>query len=105
MQTYVMMTRLDHGKLDVPKTLEHLENEVKDRIKESLGNDGFEWVASYALGGPYDYMDIFRAEDNDAAIKVSTIVRTFGHAQSEVWPATDWGHFKEMARSLPSGHA
>ena len=105
MQTYVMMTRLDHGSLNVPKTLEDLEHDVKERIKESLGEKGLEWVASYAVGGPYDYMDIFRTEDNDAAIKVSTIVRTFGHATSEIWPATDWGHFKDITRSLPSGHA
>jgi uncharacterized protein with GYD domain len=58
-------------------------------------------MASYAMSGPYDYMDIFQADDNDAAIKISTIVRTFGHAHSEVWPATDWAHFKEMARTLP----
>ncbi|SCZ53100.1 GYD domain-containing protein [Thiohalomonas denitrificans] len=105
MQTYVMMTRLNHSVLDAPENLENLEHQVKERIQESLGADGLEWVASYAVGGPYDYMDVFRAADNDAAIKVSTIVRTFGHAQSEIWPAADWGHFKEMTRDLPGGHA
>ncbi len=104
MQTYVMMTRLAHGALNSPGNLDNLEHEVKARISSALDGN-IKWVASYAVSGPYDYMDIFEAADNDAALKLSTIVRTFGHAHSEVWPATDWAHFKEMARNLPQAGA
>lgn len=102
MQTYVMMTRLAHETLQSPDNLDTLENQVKQHIQSAL-NGGVQWMASYAMSGPYDYMDIFQVADNDAAIKISTIVRTFGHAHSEVWPATEWARFKEMARALPHG--
>ena len=59
-----------------------------------------EWVGSYAVLGPYDYVDIFHAPNLDTATKVSTIVRTYGHAQTETWAATEWDHFKEVVRSV-----
>jgi hypothetical protein len=31
---------------------------------------------------------------------VSAIVRTYGHAQTETWAATEWDHFKEVVRSV-----
>lgn len=51
--------------------------------------------------GPYDYLDIFKAPDIAAATKVATAVRTFGHANTEVWGATEWEEFKELVRYLP----
>ena len=38
-----------------------------------------------------------------AAVKVSTIVRTFGHAHTEIWPATEWKRFKELVHDLAGG--
>jgi hypothetical protein len=39
--------------------------------------------------------------DMATAAKVSTIVRTFGHAHTEIWPAIEWQSFKEVIRHLP----
>src|SRR5579883_2375943 len=50
--------------------------------------------------GPCDYLDIFRARDVETATKVSTLVRTFGHAHTEIWTATEWDRFKEIVRGL-----
>jgi hypothetical protein len=46
-------------------------------------------------------MDRIRAE----CMKVATIIRTFGHAQTEIWPATKWSAYKQMVRDLPAGEA
>jgi hypothetical protein len=48
---------------------------------------------SYILLGRYDAVDIFRAPDNQTASKVAVIIRSFGHATTEVLPATSWSDF------------
>jgi uncharacterized protein with GYD domain len=103
MPSFVMLTRLCHGSLRSPAALEELERQVMDRIRAECAD--VQWSASYAVLGPYDYVDIFEAPDNDAAMKVATIIRTFGHAQTEIWPATEWQAYKQMVRGLPAAEA
>ena len=103
MATFIMLTRLAHGAIRSPEELEKLEKEVMKRIEEGLAGGQVKWLANYAVLGPYDYLDIFEAPDIDAAMKVSAIVRTLGHAHTEVWAATEWKRFKEIVRGLPSG--
>ena len=98
MATFIMLTRLSHGALKSPKGLEELERQVADRISAECPE--VEWSASYATLGPYDYVDIFQTPDIESATKVATIIRTFGHAQTETWAATDWQRFKEIAREI-----
>lgn len=101
MPTFVMVTRLAHGSLRSPSALEDLERQVMDRVRTEC--PGLEWRANLAVLGPYDYVDVFEAPDNDTAMKAATIVRTTGHALAEVWPAKDWTAYKEMVRSLHAG--
>jgi uncharacterized protein with GYD domain len=96
-----MLTRLSPDALRSPKSLEELEKEVMDRIRSEC--PGVEWIHNFAILGPYDYLDIFQAPDVDMAFKVATLIRTYGHAQTEVWTATEWGKFKDMVRHLPGG--
>lgn len=99
MATFVMMTRLAHGALKSPKDLQDLEFRVKQRIHNDA--PAVSWAGSYALLGPYDYLDVFHAPDIETAMRVATIIRTFGHAHTEVWAATEWSRFKEMLHHLP----
>jgi uncharacterized protein with GYD domain len=99
MPTFIMLTRLAHGALQSPSSLENLEREVMERVRAECPE--VDWSASYAVLGPCDYLDIFTAPDNNTATKVATIIRTFGHAQTEVWAATEWQEFKELVRYLP----
>lgn len=99
MATFIMMTRLTHGALSSPSSLENLEREVMERIRVDCPD--VKWSVSYAVLGPYDYLDIFEAPDIDTATKVATIIRTFGHATTEIWGATEWARFKELVRYLP----
>jgi len=99
MSDYIMLTRLAPAALESPKTLEELEKRVMERIRSECPQ--VEWVHNYAVLGPYDYLDVFRAPDLDTAFKVATIIRSFGHAHTEVWGATQWAAYKELVRDLP----
>jgi uncharacterized protein with GYD domain len=98
MPTFIMLTRLSPEAVRSPKTLEDLERQAMERVRKECPD--VEWAASYAILGPCDYLDIFRAKDIETATKVSTLVRTFGHANTEIWTATEWDRFKEIVRTL-----
>jgi uncharacterized protein with GYD domain len=100
MSTFVMLTRLDAEAVRTPKTVEVLEQQAMRRVRKECPK--VEWVGSYAALGPYDYVDIFRAIDIETATKVSALIRSFGHAHTEIWPVTEWARFKEMMRTLPA---
>ncbi len=99
MQTFVMLTRVSPESLRSPHLIEVLERQTMTAVRAEC--PAVEWVASYALLGPYDYLDVFRAPDVQTATKVSTLVRIAGHAHTEVWGATEWSAFKAMVRELP----
>lgn len=99
MPTFVMLTRLGHDSLKNPRSMETLGDQVGEHIKREC--PGVHWERSLAVLGATDYVDIFSAPDNVAAAKVATIVRSFGHATTEVWPAMDWRDFKKLLHELP----
>ena len=99
MPTFIMLTRLSHQALSTPSSLENLSHEIAERIRADCPD--VDWKASYVILGPADYLDIFTAPDIEAATRVATIIRTFGHATTEIWAATEWEKFTEMMRYLP----
>jgi len=97
--TFVMLTRLSPQALKSPRSLEELEGRVMERIRSECPK--VEWVYNLAVLGPYDYVDVFRAPDTETAFKVATLIRTFGHAHTEIWTGLEWARFKDMVRALP----
>ena len=98
MQTFIMLTRLAGTVLQSPRSLEELEHRAMQHVRQSCPD--VQWLGSYAVLGPCDYVDIFKAPDVDTASKVSALLRTYGHAQTEIWAATEWAHFKDLVRSI-----
>jgi uncharacterized protein with GYD domain len=99
MPTFIMLTRLNPDAVRSPRGLEQLEREAMKRVREECPD--VEWLNSYAILGPCDYLDIFIANDIETAARVSALIRTFGHANTEIWTATEWDRFKSLVRSLP----
>jgi hypothetical protein len=98
MQTFAMLTRLEPDGLQSPTAVEDLEHRVMEHVRVACPTA--QWIGSYAVCGPYDYLDLFRAQDLDDATKISAIVRSYGHAHTELWPLTEWSHFKTVIHEL-----
>ena len=98
MATFIMLTRLSHQALKSPSSLETLSHEVMERIRKD--SPEVEWKQSYVVLGPADYLDIFTAPDIEAAMKVAAVIRTFGHATTEVWGATEWDNFVKLVSPM-----
>lgn len=99
MPIYAMLTRVSPDALGDPAAYERLERGVVERIRTDCPE--VDWILNLAVLGPYDYLDVFRAPDNETAMKVSVIVRSRGHAHVEVWAAEEWHRFKGLMDELP----
>ena len=93
-----MLTRVDPEVLR-PHSLETLEKGAVDAIAKQCPE--VKWLSSYAVLGPYDYVDVFEAPDNETAAKVSTPSARTG-ARTRDWPATEWRKFKAMIQAMPA---
>ncbi len=83
-------------------------NLVKDRkkqgekflklVKEKVSN--VKWIAHYAILGPYDFIDIFEADNEHEAAKVSLLSRTAGAVFAESWTAIKYTEFLKLVEDL-----
>ncbi len=98
MQTYVLMTKLS------PEVSSHMDERAKlgrswlGQVKDKCPDVKF--IAHYALLGQYDFMDIFEADDEESAAKVSMISRSNGAFQAESWIAIPYKRYLEMSKEI-----
>ncbi len=98
MATYIMLTKLSAEAVKDPRSIEQLGKDVTQKLKAQVPQAN--WLASYSLLGPYDYLDIFEAPDERSASQAALIVRTFGHATTETWTAIPWDRFLGLVREI-----
>jgi uncharacterized protein with GYD domain len=89
-----MLTKLDPRSVKKPQDLRGLEVEVKQRLEKELPQ--VKWTLNCAVLGPVDYLDVFDAPDAEAAAKVAMIIRSYGHATTELWTLVPWEKFKNL---------
>ena len=99
MPLFVLLTRISTGAIHQPRSFDTLERHVIDRVRAECPEA--KWVNNYAVMGPWDYLDVFDAPDVATAMRVSVLVRTYGHAHTEVWPAMHWSDFRTITRAMP----
>jgi uncharacterized protein with GYD domain len=100
MATYILLTKLSPEATKDFKALDKLGKDVTEKIRRDVPEA--QWKASYSILGPYDYLDLFEAPNEEVAARVSAIIRTFGHATTETWLATPYDRFIEMVKNMPS---
>lgn len=98
MPRYILLTKLSPAS-------------IGDSIsRESIGRDWFEtvkikcpevhWVDHYALLGPYDFMDIYDAPNEEVAAKVSMITMSKGAVKAESMLAIPYKRYLEIMKEL-----
>ena len=98
MQTFVLMTKLAPEMSKKIKDQEKLGRVWLDQVKEKCPEVNF--VAHYALLGPYDYLDIYEAPNEEIAAKVSLISLQTGAFQAESWVAIPYKRFIELTGEI-----
>ena len=98
MQTYVLMTKL------APDASKHLKDQARqgrlwlEKVNEKCPEVNF--IAHYALLGPYDFLDIYEAPSEETAAKVSLISLQSGAFLAESWVAIPYKRFVELAKEV-----
>jgi uncharacterized protein with GYD domain len=98
MATYVLMTKLGIEGTRDPRGRKRAGQEWKARVEKVC--PGIRWIAHYALLGPYDFMDIYEAPGDDAAMRVSLLSRELGAVRAESWPAMEYERFLPIAADV-----
>jgi uncharacterized protein with GYD domain len=98
MQTFVLMTKLAPEMSKQVKDQEKLGRVWLEQVKEKCPQVKF--IAHYALLGPYDFLDIYEAPDEETAAKVSLISLKSGAFAAESWVAIPYKRFVELVEEI-----
>ncbi len=89
MATYVLLTNLtDEGR----KTIRSRPERIREVNKEIAGMGG-KLVAQYAVLGPYDFVNIVEAPNNEAIARIGVELGSRGTLQLMTLPAIDVENF------------
>ena len=96
MPIYILATKLQNPDL-VKKRKEQGEKWLK-LVREKIPD--IKWIAHYAILGPYDFLDIYEAPNEETASKVSMISLSGGATAAESWTAIPYKKFLKLTKDL-----
>jgi uncharacterized protein with GYD domain len=71
------------------KTLKHRPERIKEVDKEVRDRFGIKILAQYAVMGPYDFVNIIEAPDNDTVVKMALELGSRGTIRTLTMPAIE----------------
>lgn len=98
MPTYVLLTKLSTELTKDLKKRAEIGRKWIARVRKNCPEVKF--IAHYALLGPYDFLDIYEAPNEDAAAKVSMISLSGGATAAESWTAIPYKKFLKITEDL-----
>ena len=98
MPVFVMLTTLtDEG----AKTLKNKPERIKEVDEEVTSKFGVKIIAQYAVMGPYDFVNIIEAPDNDTVVKMAIELNSRGSIRTLTMPAIDIDTLIKDLKELP----
>lgn len=86
MPVFVMLTTLTE---EGAKTLKNKPSRIKEVDREVMERFGVKILAQYAVMGPYDFVNILEAPDNDTIVKMAVELNSRGTIRTLTMPAID----------------
>lgn len=99
MPVYMLATRLSPDA--TKRKFEHYEEEGLswlDLVKSKCPEVKF--LEHYAILGPWDFIDIFEAPNEEVAAKVSMITQSSGASRAESWTAIPYRRLARIMKEL-----
>lgn len=98
MPTFILLTKLSSQGLGSIQKRVNIGREWFEEVKKKCPE--VKWLEHYALLGPYDFMDIYEAPDEESAAKVSLITMSKGAVSAESWGAIPYKKFLDITKEL-----
>ena len=98
MATYILATKLSPELTKDVKKRAEIGRQWIERVRKNCPEVKF--LAHYALLGPYDFIDIYEAPNEETATKVSMISLSGGATAAESWTAVPYKKFLKLTEDL-----
>lgn len=98
MKTYILMTKLSPEITKKMKDRAKMGRDWLDTVKQKCPDVKF--IAHYALLGQYDFLDIYEANDEESAMKISMISREYGAVEARSLTAIPYKKFLDMVDEI-----
>lgn len=98
MQTFILLTKLSPEVSKKVKARQKLGRAWIEKVHEKCPEVKF--VNHYALLGPWDFMDIYEAPDQESAARVAMISLSKGAFSAETLNAIPYKRFVELTETI-----
>ncbi|RKX20917.1 MAG: GYD family protein [Candidatus Zixiibacteriota bacterium] len=98
MQTFILMTKLSPEVGSKVKQRGTIGRAWLDQVKEKCPEVKF--ISHYGLLGPFDFIDIYEAPNEEVAAKVSMISMANGAFRAESWVAIPYKRLVKLTEEI-----